>query len=87
VLDLRLSKRVRFADKYALEFLGEAFNVANHQNVTSVNSTAYNVALDTTNHLNTFTPYSVPFAQTTSTNNSNFAYNVRQLQLAVRFQF
>lgn len=87
VLDLRLSKRVRFADKYAFEFLGEAFNIANHQNVTSVNSTAYFVTLDKTNHLNTFTPYSTPFSQVTSTNNSNFAYNVRQLQLAVRFQF
>ncbi len=87
VLDLRLSKRVRFAEKYAFEFLGEAFNVANHQNVTSVNSTAYTVALDNTNHQNTFVPYSVPFEQVTSTNNSNFAYNIRQLQLAVRFQF
>jgi hypothetical protein len=87
VVDLRLSKRVRFAEKYAFEFLGEAFNLANHQNVTSVNSTAYVVTEDKTNHLNTFTPYSTPFAQTTSTNNSNFAYNVRQLQLAVRFQF
>ena len=87
VVDLRLSKRVRFAEKYAFEFLGEAFNLANHPNVTSVNSTAYVVTEDKTNHLNTFTPFSTPFAQTTSTNNSNFAYNVRQLQLAVRFQF
>ncbi|HYK35610.1 TonB-dependent receptor [Alloacidobacterium sp.] len=87
VLDLRLSKRIKFEDKYALEFLGEAFNIANHPNVTAVNATAYNVTLDNVNHLNTLTPYSVPFSQTTSTNNSNFAYNVRQLQLAVRFQF
>jgi Carboxypeptidase regulatory-like domain len=87
VLDLRLSKRIRFADKYAFEFLGEAFNLANHQNVTTVNQTAYNISLDNTNHLNTLTPYSTPFAQITSTNNSNFSYNIRQLQLAVRFQF
>jgi hypothetical protein len=94
VLDLRLSKRLRFADKYAFEFLGEAFNIANHQNVTSVNTTAYNVVNNTTTagsatigEGNTLTPYSVPFSQVTSTNNSNFAYNIRQLQLAVRFQF
>jgi hypothetical protein len=87
VVDLRVSKRIRFQEKYALEFLGEAFNLANHQNVTAVNSTAYFVTEDKTNHLNTFTPYSTPFSQVTSTNNSNFAYNIRQLQLAVRFQF
>ncbi|HEX3436423.1 MAG TPA: TonB-dependent receptor, partial [Pseudacidobacterium sp.] len=94
VLDLRLSKRLQFADKYGLEFLGEAFNIANRQNVTSVNTTAYNVVNNMTTvgtatigEGNTLTPYSVPFSQITSTNNSNFAYNIRQLQLAVRFQF
>lgn len=85
VLDLRLSKRIKFQEKYAFEFLGESFNVLNHQNVTSVNSSAYTVSSSTAG--NTLIPYSTPFGQVTATNNSNFAYNVRQIQLAVRLQF
>ena len=88
VLDLRLSKHIVVKERYSLEFLGEAFNLANHQNVTAVGTTAYTVAQDKTNLLNTLVPYtSTPFQTVSSTNNSNFAYNVRQLQLAVRLKF
>jgi len=88
VIDLRLSKKVVFRERYSLEFLAEAFNLANHQNVTSVGTTAYAVSTDKVRHLNEFVPYtSVPFQSITGTNNSNFAYNVRQLQMAVRLKF
>jgi hypothetical protein len=55
VVDLRLSKRFRVADRVNLEFLGEAFNVANHQNVTGVNTTAYTVGSVSTTKTNTLT--------------------------------
>ena len=93
VVDLRLSKRLLFRERYGLEFLGEAFNVANHPNVSAVNSSAYFVndileAGSKTNGAgNTLTPYSTPFRQVTGINNSNFALNVRQLQLGLRLQF
>jgi len=94
VLDLRASKRLVVREHYSLEFLGEAFNLANHQNVTSVESAAYYVNDNTTKsggatigEGNTLTPYSVPFGQVTATDNSNFAYNIRQLQLGLRLQF
>jgi outer membrane receptor protein involved in Fe transport len=93
VVDMRLSKRLLFRERYGLEFLGEAFNLANHPNVTTVNSSAYfvNDILETGSKTlgagNTLTPYSTPYKQVTSINNSNFALNVRQLQLGVRFQF
>ena len=87
-VDLRVSKKLVVKERYSLEFLTEAFNLANHQNVTGVGGTAYAVAVDSTQHLNELTPYtSTPFRSVTSTNNSNFAYNVRQLQMALRFQF
>ena len=87
-VDLRLSKRLTLKEHYNLEFLAEAFNLANHQNVTGVGSTAYVVSEDTTNHLNNLTPYTAtPFQSITSTDNSNFAYNVRQIQMAVRLNF
>jgi hypothetical protein len=93
VVDLRLSKRLLFRERYGLEFLGEAFNLANHPNVTTANASAYFVndvlaaGSKTIGAGNTLTPYSTPFGQVTSINNSNFALNVRQLQLGVRFQF
>jgi Carboxypeptidase regulatory-like domain/TonB dependent receptor len=93
VLDLRLSKRVAFRERYRFEFLAEAFNLANHPNVSAVNSSAYfvNDILQTGSTTlgagNTLTPYSSPFGSVTGINNSNFALNVRQLQLGVRFEF
>ena len=93
VLDMRLSKRLLFRERYGLEFLGEAFNLANHPNVTSANASAYfvNDTLEagskTIGEGNTLTPYSTPFKQVTGINNSNFALNIRQLQLGVRLQF
>ena len=88
VVDLRASKRIVVRERYSLEFLAEAFNLANHQNVTSVGTNAYAVSEDATNHLNDFVPYtSTPFKSITGTDNSNFAYNIRQLQMAVRLTF
>jgi hypothetical protein len=88
VVDLRMSKRLVVRERYSLEFLAEAFNLANHQNVTGVGATAFTVSEDTTNHLNNLAPYTAtPFGSVTSTDNSNFAYNVRQLQMALRLQF
>ncbi|HEY4047686.1 MAG TPA: TonB-dependent receptor [Acidobacteriaceae bacterium] len=88
VVDLRVSKRLVVRERYNLEFLAEAFNLANHQNVTAVGTNAYAVSQNTTSHLNQLVPYtSTPFRSITSTNNSNFAYNVRQIQMAFRLQF
>ncbi len=88
VVDLRASKSVIVHERYNLQFLAEAFNLANHQNVTGVGATAYSVSENTTTHTNNLTQYTAtPFGSITSTNNSNFAYNIRQLQMAVRFTF
>jgi hypothetical protein len=88
VVDLRASKRVVIHEHYNLEFLAEAFNLANHQNVTGVGATAYSISENTTTHTNSLVQYTAtPFGSITSTNNSNFAYNIRQLQMAVRFTF
>lgn len=87
-IDLRVSKRIVVRERYALEFFTEAFNLANHQNVTSIGTSAYAVATDAAGLRNTFVPYtSTPFRSVTGTNNSNFAFNVRQLQMALRLTF
>ena len=44
VVDVRLSKSFylnRGNERYRFEIIGEAFNLLNHQNITSVNTTAY----------------------------------------------
>jgi hypothetical protein len=79
VVDYRMSKRFALTERYRLEFLGEAFNLFNHQNVTAVNTTAYTLSGTTL----TFNP---AFGATTNAN-SNTAYRERQIQLAVRFEF
>lgn len=89
-LDLRMSKKIAVRERYSLEFLAEAFNLTNHQNVTGVSTTAYSLSTTSTNFpkQNTLTPYtSTAFGTITSTNNSNFAFNVRQLQMALRLKF
>ena len=89
VVDLRLSKRFKVADRVNLEFLAEAFNLANHQNVTTVNTTAYTVGATAATKTNTLTyTTAVPsFGATTATNTSGFSYAPRQIQMAVRAQF
>ena len=87
-VDLRASKKVVVHEHYNLEFLAEAFNLTNHQNVTGVGATAYTISENTTTHTNNLVQYtSTPFGGITSTDNSNFAFNIRQLQMAVRFTF
>jgi outer membrane receptor protein involved in Fe transport len=87
ILDLRLSKRFKVKEYGTIELLGESFNLANHVNVTGVNTTAYAYGVGTgslasTNTLN----YNTPFFTPTSAN-GNFIYTPRQVQLGVRVQF
>lgn len=89
ITDTRVSKRFTVREHYNLEFLAEAFNLANHQNVTAVNSTAYSFGTTTTNGqtINTLSEFTgSPFAAPTNSNNNNI-YSPRQVQLGVRLQF
>ncbi|HWZ50368.1 MAG TPA: TonB-dependent receptor [Granulicella sp.] len=91
VLDMRLSKRFSIAERAKLEILGEAFNVANHLNITSVNTTAFAYAAGaaatktTPAGPNTLT-YNTPFGTATGAN-GNLIYSVRLVQLGARLQF
>ena len=77
-LDVRLSKRFRFTEKYKLELLAEGFNVLNRTNVFGVNTTLYTRSGNTL----TFNP---AFGQTTGADST--LYRERQIQFAARFQF
>lgn len=98
-LDMRVSKNFYFdVDRYALnrvrlEILAELFNVANHQNITSVQNTAYNLTSTTTNNTTQYPSGYIdtltlqPNFGTYLNSNSNYTYTTRQLQLAMRLHF
>ncbi len=93
--DVRVGKNFYFnVNKYGierprLEFFAEVFNVANHQNITGIQNTAYNLSFTGTaaakNVVDTLTLQ--PNFGTYNNSNSNYTYTPRQLQLAVRLHF
>jgi hypothetical protein len=78
--DMRIAKNFSIREKYKVELLTDFFNVANKQNVMSVNTTGYIIS---GNNLN-FNP---TFGTVTGVNNSNFLYTPRQIQLGARVKF
>ena len=97
--DVRLGKNFYFKinrfglEQTRLEFFAEIFNVANHQNITGIQNTAYNLSSVTTTpsatnpsgFIDTLTLQ--PNFGTYTNSNSNYTYTPRQLQLAVRLHF
>ncbi len=96
LLDLRIQKDLRISDRLSFQLLVEAFNLANHQNVTSLATTAYNLTNGATPTTSATTPtgtltYS-PLTATggfgfTNSSNSNFAYSPRNVQVGGRLFF
>lgn len=77
-LDLRVSKRFRFSERYNLEILGEVFNIANRTHVFGVDTLFYSRSGNTL----TFNPTFETITTTDST-----LYRERQVQFSARFQF
>jgi outer membrane receptor protein involved in Fe transport len=88
-VDFRAQKDFMIAEKYSLQLIGEAFNLANHRNVTGVSTTAYSISTTQGSTPGTTTAklvYQPSFGQVTSAN-SNYAVGPRVIQLAVRLMF
>ena len=88
-LDVRLSKRFRFTERYNLELLAEGFNVFNRTNVFNVNTTLYTRGATVVGQ-----PTPLNFNQTNGVANfgqvtgaDSTLYRERQIQFAARFQF
>jgi hypothetical protein len=47
-VDPRITRNIRFTERFNLKLIAEAFNILNRQNITSVRTTLYNVATATT---------------------------------------
>jgi carboxypeptidase family protein/TonB-dependent receptor-like protein len=79
-VDLRVSRRFRFTETANLEILGEAFNLFNRYQVTSVSTNLYSFVSGTTN-LNFVPSFGVP------SGTGNSLIRERQIQFAARFNF
>jgi hypothetical protein len=78
--DMRLAKTFTFRERYRLELSGDFFNIANKQDVTGINNTAYIISGANLN-------FNAPFGSITAANGSSFTYTPRQIQLGVRVKF
>jgi len=99
-IDARLSRTFTLHEGLSLQFLAEAFNLANHQNVLSVNTnyssyvaphsvgqSGYSAACDASEHTNgCIVPYTaVKFGSPSSTN--SILFGPRQTQFTAKFIF
>ena len=95
--DLRLTKRTPINDRVSLEILAETFNLLNHQNITSIDTTGYIVQDSSSltgipklnwqsgvNKLGVVT--GSEFGTVTNANNTSL-YRQRQIQLSLRLHF
>ena len=83
--DVRLEKDFRLYKDYNLELFAQMFNIANHQNVDGLGTTAYKLAGSGTTGTATFQlpTWQVP----TSSNNSGFLYTPREIEIAAKLTF
>jgi hypothetical protein len=88
-------RQFTFHERFNLQFLGEAFNLFNHTNISSVNTTAFNYVNAGTGACTTaiaagangcLTP-SPTFMAPTAASSTNGLYGARQLQLSAKFTF
>ena len=87
--DIRVEKQFPITDRYHVQVFLQAFNVANHQNETAVNGTAFQLQASsgTAGLTNGTATYQANFGTVNKTNNSGFSYTPRQLELAARLFF
>ncbi|QNI38366.1 TonB-dependent receptor [Edaphobacter sp. 4G125] len=89
-VDARLQKDFKLHENYNLQFTAEGFNLANHQNITGVNTTAYSIqTLGTApNTMPNQMVWQPNFGMSSSSGvNGNYAYQVRQFQFGARIMF
>jgi hypothetical protein len=82
VVDARVQKDFRVHEGVSFQLLAEAFNLANHRNITGVNSGAFSIGAG--NVLTATTNFGTP---SSSGVNGNYAYQVRQFQFGGRIIF
>ncbi|HEY9712247.1 MAG TPA: hypothetical protein V6C72_02180, partial [Chroococcales cyanobacterium] len=85
--DARLQKSVVFENNFthihSVDLIANAFNVANHQNVTQLGTTQYSLSGATLTYLGG----GGSFQQVTNSNSASFLLTPRQIEIAARINF
>jgi len=91
--DVRLGKHFDLGHLRELELLAESFNLLNHRNVTSIETTGYTIesgtasgGLPTLNFLTGIKANTTAFGQPLNTGSTNF-YRERQIEFGIRLRF
>lgn len=91
-VDARFAKNTHIGERYNLEIVGEVFNVLNHQNVTSIDTTGYIINSASSPGGNARLTYlsgangTARFGAVTNSNSTSL-YRERQIQVALRLHF
>ena len=95
--DARLQKQIPLGKSRNLQLMCNIFNVANHQNIDGLGTTAYKLSSTTTGGVTTNSatyqgqgtanPSNNTYKIPTSSNNSGFLYTPRDIEIAARFNF
>ena len=83
--DMRLEKEFTIREKYHVQFFANMFNIANHQNIDGIGTTAYK--LGGSGLAGTATFQAPTFQVPISSNNSGFLYTPREIEIATRINF
>ncbi|HWD00364.1 MAG TPA: TonB-dependent receptor [Candidatus Sulfopaludibacter sp.] len=92
-VDFRLARQFAFSERVKLALMGEVFNIFNHTNVSSVNTTAFNYiaagassgAFTCSGHVNACLAPNPAYLAPTNT--SNLLWGPRQVQISGRLTF
>jgi hypothetical protein len=87
--DIRLQKSIAFMEGRSLQLMANMFNVANHQNVDGLGTTAYKLSGTTATYQGqgAANPSNNTYQLSTSSNNSGFLYTPRQIEIAAKLIF
>lgn len=86
--DVRLQKQITFEKGYNLQLVLNAFNIANHQNITGFAATyLYSLSGTTATYTGQDGTGSKTFMVPNNSNSSAFLFTPRQVEIAARFNF
>jgi outer membrane receptor protein involved in Fe transport len=86
--DVRFQKQISFAKGRNLQLMCNIFNIANHQNVTSLGTTAYALSGTTATYQGQIgSSANNTFGVVSNTNSQGFLYTPREIEFSGRFNF
>ena len=85
-VDLRASREIALSERTHLELMLQGFNLANHQNVTAINTVGYFISGASSADSNPILTYQSTFGTVTNSNSTSL-YRERQLELVARLRF